>query len=89
MLKTKNIFLNKKILIYGAGKTGLSCYQYLKKNNEIYIFDDFGLNKKNRKIKNNFIKYKNINNTIFDHIIISPGINIEKCMLSKYLIIFF
>ena len=30
MALDKNIFLNKKILIYGLGRTGLSVYKFLK-----------------------------------------------------------
>ena len=40
MLNDKNTFLKKKILIYGLGKSGLSAFKFLKKNNEIYLFDD-------------------------------------------------
>ena len=32
MLNNKNIFYKKKILIYGLGKSGLSTYQFLKKD---------------------------------------------------------
>ena len=31
MKKAKNIFLGKKILIYGLGKSGISSYKFLKK----------------------------------------------------------
>ena len=44
----KIIFKNKKILIYGFGKSGISCFNFLKKNNICEIFDD---NKKNIPIK--------------------------------------
>ena len=37
-------FINKKILIYGFGKSGIACFNFLKKNNVCAIFDD---NKKN------------------------------------------
>ena len=30
MIKNKNIFLGKKILIYGLGKSGVSSYKFLK-----------------------------------------------------------
>ena len=33
-------FQNKKILLYGFGISGKSCFNYLKKNNYIEIFDD-------------------------------------------------
>ncbi len=74
-----NIFFKKKILIYGLGKSGLSTFNFLKKKNNIFLYDDF---KKN--IKKN-ISYKTILKTNFDFIIISPGIDIKKCKLSKFL----
>ncbi len=40
MLNSSNIFYNKKILIYGLGKSGLSVFKYLKKDNEITTHDD-------------------------------------------------
>ena len=80
-----NIFLNKKILIYGLGKSGLSANQFLKDKSDIFLYDDFQSNIKTQNIKNNLISYKNILNTTFDQIILSPGININKCNLSKFL----
>ena len=70
-----NIFINKKILIYGLGKSGTSALKFLKKKNKISLFDD------NKKIslKQNIIKKK------FDIIIISPGINKNKCKLKSFL----
>ena len=40
MTGNKNIFVKKKILIYGLGKSGLSSYFFLKKNNYINLYDD-------------------------------------------------
>ena len=74
MLDSQNIFYKKKILIYGLGKSGLSVLKFLKKKNEITTYDD-KKNVDNKKI----IKKK------FDYIIISPGIDINKCKLSAYL----
>ena len=74
MLNNLNIFYKKKILIYGLGKSGLSVLKYLKKDNEITTHDD--------KIK---IDNKKIKKIKFDYIIISPGIDINKCNLSKFL----
>jgi UDP-N-acetylmuramoylalanine--D-glutamate ligase len=74
MLNNLNIFYKKKILIYGLGKSGLSVLKYLKKDNEITTHDD--------KIK---VDNKKIKKIKFDHIIISPGIDINKCNLSKFL----
>ena len=41
MIVNKNFFFDKKILIYGLGKSGRAALNFLKnKNNSIYIFDD-------------------------------------------------
>ena len=85
MLKNENIFFKKKILIYGLGKSGLSTYQCLKKQSKIFLFDDKKKFTKNKNIKKKLIKHKDLINNEFDYIIISPGININKCTLSKYL----
>ncbi len=74
-----SIFLNKKILIYGLGKSGLSTLLFLKKKSEVFLYDDL---KKNLK---NSISYETILKKKFDFIIISPGIDINKCKLSKFL----
>ena len=85
MLKNQNIFLKKKILIYGLGKSGISTYRCLKKQSKLYLFDDKKLFIKNIGIKKKIIKYNDIKEKQFDHIIISPGINVNKCLLKKYL----
>ena len=74
MLNNLNLFYKKKILIYGLGKSGLSVLKFLKKDNEITTHDD--------KIK---VDKKKITKIKFDYIIISPGIDINKCNLSKFL----
>ena len=72
-----NIFINKKILIYGLGKSGLSSIHYLRnKKNKIFLYDDY---------QKNLISAKQIKKLKFDVIIISPGIDINKCKLSKFL----
>ena len=53
MKKTKNIFLGKKILIYGLGKSGISSYKFLKDKALVYLFDDNF--KTNLKIRKKFI----------------------------------
>ena len=82
---SKETFNNKKILIYGLGLSGKSCLKFLNKNNKVTIFDD---NKflKNNKNKNLFASINVISKQIFDFIVISPGIDIKKCKLKKYLI---
>ena len=75
MLNNKNIFSNRKILIYGLGKSGISAFKFLKKKNE----------HKKKKIKKNIIRYEENKNQKIDYIIISPGININECHLNKFL----
>jgi len=85
MLNKKNIFIKKNILIYGLGKSGLSAFNFLKKKNEIYLYDDKRTNNRNLEIKKKIIAFKKITKKNIDYIIISPGINIDKCKLSKFL----
>ena len=54
MLNNQNIFSQKKILIYGLGKSGLSTFKFLKKKNEIYLFDDKKITDSNKAIKKSF-----------------------------------
>ena len=53
MLDKDNIFFKKKILIYGLGKSGISAYRFLKKNNKIYLYDDNKIKNQNLEIKKN------------------------------------
>ena len=77
-------FKNRKILIYGFGKSGSSCFNFLKINNTCTIFDD---NKKNIpvKFKKKLINVRKLSSTNFDFIVLSPGIDIKKCKISRYL----
>ncbi len=79
MKNKKNIFLKKKILIYGLGKSGISSYEFLRKKADVYLFDD------NSKINKKLISLGKISKISFDVIIISPGIDISKCKLSTFL----
>ena len=80
-----NFFLNNNILIYGLGKSGLSAYKFLKNKSNVFLYDDFKSNIKTRKIRKNLIKYKDISKLKFDQIILSPGIDIDRCKLSSFL----
>ena len=40
MNERKINFKNKRILIYGFGKSGISCFNFLKSKNICTIFDD-------------------------------------------------
>ena len=75
----KNIFLRKKILVYGLGKSGISTFKFLKKKADVYLFDD------NKRINQNLINFNHLLKTKFDIIIISPGIDILNCKLSVFL----
>ncbi|MDB4613601.1 UDP-N-acetylmuramoyl-L-alanine--D-glutamate ligase [Candidatus Pelagibacter sp.] len=75
----KDIFLGKKILIYGLGKSGISTLKFLKKKADVYLFDD------NQKTNLKIITINQVIKTKFDRIIISPGIDISNCKLSKFL----
>ncbi len=85
MLNNQNIFNHKKILVYGLGKSGLSTFKFLKKENEIYLFDDKRVTNNNIAIKKSLISHRELLKKSIDHIIISPGIDINKCSLSNYL----
>ena len=80
-----NIFLNKKILIYGLGKSGTSAYKFLKNKSKVFLYDDNPSKNKNFENKKNFVSDKKVLKFKFDQIIISPGIDINKCKLSKFL----
>tara|TARA_Y100000590_G_scaffold465844_1_gene639343 strand:- start:2095 stop:3408 length:1314 start_codon:yes stop_codon:yes gene_type:complete len=85
-MKIQRKYQNKKVAIYGMGITGLSSARFFKNQKaKIFCWDD---NKETRKkIKNSnfnidrfWLKRKRI-----DKILISPGIDIQKCKIKKYL----
>ena len=79
MLSINDNLKKKTFLIYGYGKSGRSAYNYLKNNNKILIYDD------NKNFNKFFITKKKVQITKFDYIVLSPGININKCGLKNYL----
>ena len=85
MLNNQNIFNYKKILVYGLGKSGLSTFKFLKKKNDIYLYDDKKVTDNNKIIKKSLISHQALLKKSIDHIIISPGIDINKCSLKNYL----
>ena len=80
-----SIFLKKKILIYGLGKSGLSTFQFLKNKCTTFLYDDNKVKNKNLDIKKNLVNHKNLSSLKIDQIILSPGIDINKCKLTKFL----
>ena len=84
MLELANQFNNQNILIYGFGKSGRACFKYLRKNNKIEIYDDKTLSIP-KNLKKNSINKTKLTSVNFDRIVVSPGIDINKCTLKKYL----
>ena len=84
-MKFKKVFFqNKKILIYGYGKTGKSAFNFLKKRNNLKVFDD-KLPLTNLPYDKKFSRDRDkVSN--FDYILLSPGINYRRCLLSKEII---
>ena len=83
-MRKKAIFYKKNFLIYGFGKSGYASYKFLCKKNDCKIIDD---NKKNipSKYSHKTINHKQLKKNNFDYIVISPGIDVNKCSLSRYL----
>ncbi len=80
-----NFFIKKKILIYGLGKSGLASYNFLKKKSDVFLYDDFKIRTNNLQTKKKIISYKKVLSLNFDQIILSPGIDSNKCKLAKFL----
>ena len=81
MKSTKEFFQNKKILIYGYGKTGKSAFNFLKTKNNLKVFDD-NLPLTNLPYNKKFTRGSDrVRN--FDYVLLSPGINYRKCLLSN------
>ena len=85
MTESKNIFLGKKILIYGLGKSGISSYKFLNTKAKVYLFDDNLKKKINCKSNQRLKDVIEVSEIKFDKIIISPGIDIFSCRLAKIL----
>ena len=83
-MQKEAIFYKKFFLIYGFGKSGYASYKFLSKKNNCKIIDD---NNKSipSKYKHKTITYNQLKKNNFDFIVLSPGIDINKCKLSKYL----
>ena len=85
MNENNNIFINKKILIYGIRRSGISALKFLKRYSNISLFDDDKKIKVSKTISSKIITYSEILKSKFDIIILSPGININQCRLKKFL----
>ena len=83
MILKENFFFKKKILIYGLGKSGNACFEFLNRNNDILVFDDNSSIKNKKHIKY-FFSPNRIKKINFDYIFLSPGIDINNCVLSSF-----
>ena len=83
-MATLQKYQNKKIAIYGMGITGISAYKILNKlGGQLFCWDDNAKTRKKIK-KFNFSKFW-LNKNVVDNIVISPGIDINRCKIKKYL----
>ncbi len=78
-------YKNKKIAVYGMGKTGQSAVNAFKKlKARVYCWDDnTNLRKKIKKFNYELSKFW-LNKSPVDYIVVSPGIDIKKNKLKKY-----
>ena len=72
-------------MFHGHGKNYQKKFKFLDNKNTLYLYDDNKIKIINKKIKKRLINYKQIIKKNFDYIIISPGIDINKCILNQYL----
>ena len=85
-MREKKIYLNKNIAIYGMGITGLSTAKTLKDlGANIFCWDDSKKIREKIKSHNFYIKKFWLKQNTVDKIVISPGIDINKCKIKKYL----
>ena len=87
MLEIKK-YKNKKVAIYGMGKSGYSAAKKLNKlGANVFCWDDS--QKIRRKVKKNNFKLSKfwVNNekNFIDYIVLSPGIDINKSKIKSYL----
>jgi len=84
-MNVTNKYQNKKIAIYGMGKSGMSTAKKLQTlKAKVFCWDDKTTIRKKINFKlSKFWKEKDKNS--IDYIVISPGIDIKKCKIRKYL----
>jgi len=79
-------YQNKRIAIYGMGLTGCSVAKTLKKlKAKIYCWDDKKNTRENAKKLNFPINKFWLEENLVDNIVISPGIDINKCKIKNFL----
>jgi len=79
-------YQNKKVAIYGMGKTGCSVARFFKRSKtKIFCWDDDKrIRKKAEKLKFSINKFW-LNGNSIDKIVISPGIDVKKCKIKNFL----
>ena len=79
-------YQNKKIAIYGMGITGCSAAKAFKKlKAKVFCWDDDAkIRKKMKNLSFEFNKFW-LNKNLIDNIVISPGIDINRCKIKNYL----
>ena len=83
-----NKYKNKKIAIYGMGKSGYSVAKKLNRfGANVFCWDDSQKIRREIKINNFNISKFWLGNTkyLIDYIVLSPGIDINKCKIKSYL----
>ena len=85
MLELKK-YKNKKIAVYGMGLTGFSVAKTLKKSGaDVFCWDDnLKIRKKIKQLNLETTKFW-LNKEVIDNIVLSPGIDINRCKIKKYL----
>ena len=79
-------YKNKSVAIYGMGLTGFSALKMLKKQGaQVLCWDDSAIKRKKIKKINFPLKKFWLNKQIVDYIVLSPGIDIDKCKIKHYL----
>ena len=77
-------YQKKNIAIYGMGLTGFSVAKVFKKSKiKTYNWDDsFAIRKKIKRQNFSLNKFW-LSKSKIDHIVVSPGININNCKIKK------
>ena len=85
-MDTLRKYKNKRIAIYGMGITGYSAARTLKKlGAKVFCWDDNIKVRKKVKHSNFQLNKFWLSKKLVDNIVISPGIDINKCKIKNYL----
>ena len=85
-MKSLQKYQNKKIAIYGMGKTGFSAAKTFKNlKAKVYCWDDNKESRQRAKNLNFLIKKFWLKKNLTDKIVLSPGIDINKCKIKGFL----